>query len=72
MAYGDLIRVQNNEDGRLSFFTEEEAESLSLRFATSSLLRSFEVADTLRSDLKLNTGVSVSAALLAIELWSAV
>ncbi|MBR7161016.1 MAG: hypothetical protein IKD07_01235 [Clostridia bacterium] len=72
LGYGDLIRIQNNEDGRLSFFTEEEAETLSMRFATSSLLQSFEAADTLRSDLKLNTGVSVSAAMLAIELWSAV
>ncbi len=72
LAYGDLIRIQNHEEGRLSFFTSEEAEELSLRFATASLLKSFEIADTVRSDLKLNTGVSVSAALLAIELWSAV
>ena len=72
LAYGDLIRLQNHEEGSLSFFTNEEAETLSLRFATASLLKSFEIADTIRSDLKLNTGVSVSAALLAIELWSAV
>ena len=72
LAYGDLIRLQNHEEGSLSFFTNEEAETLSLRFATASLLKSFEIADTVRSDLKLNTGVSVSAALLAIELWSAV
>jgi hypothetical protein len=43
-----------------------------LRFATESLLKSFEASDAVRSDLKLNTGVSVSAALLAIELWAAV
>jgi serine/threonine protein kinase len=72
LGYGDLIRIQNNEEGRLAFFTREEADSLSLRFATASLLKSFEIADTMHSDLKLNTGVSVSAALLAIELWSAV
>ena len=72
LGYGDLIRIQNNEDGRLAFFTQEEADALSLRFATASLLKSFEIADTMHSDLKLNTGVSVSAALLAIELWSAV
>lgn len=72
LAYGDLIRIQNHEEGRLFFFTEKEAESLSLRFATASLLKSFEITDTIRSDLKLNTGISVSAALLAIELWSAV
>ncbi len=72
LAYGDLIRVQNHEEGRLSFFTREEADVLSLRFATASLLKSFAAADAIRSELKLNTGVSVSAALLAIELWSAV
>ena len=72
LAYGDLIRIQNHEEGSLSFFTREEAETLSLRFATESLLKSFAVSDAVRSDLKLNTGVSVSAALLAIELWSAV
>ena len=72
LAYGDLIRIQNHEEGKLSFFTREEAETLSLRFATESLLKSFEASDAVRSDLKLNTGVSVSAALLAIELWAAV
>ena len=72
LAYGDLIRIQNHEEGKLSFFTDEEAETLSLRFATDSLLKSFSFADSVRSDLKLNTGVSVAAALLAIELWSAV
>ena len=72
LAYGDLIRIQNHEEGTLSFFTDEEAETLSLRFATDSLLKSFFFADSVRSDLKLNTGVSVAAALLAIELWSAV
>ncbi|MBQ3490794.1 MAG: hypothetical protein IJA86_09415 [Clostridia bacterium] len=72
LAYGDLLRVQNHEEGSLSFFTREEADALSLRFATASLLKSFEMADRIRSDLRLNTGVSVSAALLAIELWAAV
>ncbi len=72
LAYGDLIRIQNHEEGNLSFFTREEAETLSLRFATDSLLKSFSIADSVRTDLKLNISVSVAATLLAIELWAAV
>ena len=72
LAYGDLLRIQNHEEGKLSFFTDEEAETLSLRFATDSLLKSFSIADSVRADLKLNISVSVAATLLAIELWAAV
>ena len=72
LAYGDLARIKNAEGSASLFFTPEEAENISMQFAMESLSRSFSVTDSVRSDMKWNTGVSVSAALLAIELWSAV
>jgi len=71
-AYGDLARVKNAEGAVSLFFEPDEAEELSMQFALESLLKSFAVTDSVRSDMKWNTGVSVSAALLAIELWAAV
>lgn len=72
MAYSDLMRAKNTENAKASFFTEEEAEDISMRFATGELLRSFQAADEIRSDMRFNTGVSLMAAMLAMTLWNAV
>ncbi len=48
------------------------AEALSMQFAMESVEKSFAAVDTVRSDMKFNTGVAVTAALLAMDLWAAV
>ena len=53
------------------FFDGDEAESLAMQFALESVAKSFAAADAVRADMKWNTGVAVSAAVLAMELWAA-
>ena len=72
LAYGDLARIKHAEESASLFFEQEKAESLSMQFAMESLSGSFSATDAVRSDMKFNTGVSVTAALLAMELWAAV
>ena len=72
LAYGDLARIKNAEESASLFFDPDEAEALSMQFAMESVSRSFSVTDTVRADMKWNTGVAVSAAVLAMGLWSAV
>ena len=43
-----------------------------MQFAMESVSKSFSATDAVRSDMKFNTGVAVTAALLAMELWAAV
>jgi DNA polymerase-3 subunit delta' len=71
-AYGDLARVKNAEESASLFFEQNEAETLSMQFAMESLSRSFAAVDAVRSDMRWNTGVAVSAAVLAMDLWAAV
>lgn len=70
-AYGDLMRAKSAEDTKPSFFTEEEAEELSMLFTMETLTSSFAVADGIRSDMRFNTNLSLTVAMLAMELWSA-
>ena len=72
LAYGDLARVKNAEESESLFFDRDEAEPLSMQFAMESLSDSFAVTDAVRADMQWNTGVSVSAAFLAIGLLSAI
>ena len=72
LAYGDLARIKNAEESASLFFEREEAEALSMQFAMESVSRSFAAVDAVRSDMRFNTGVAVTAALLAMELWAAV
>ena len=72
LAYGDLMRIKNTEDGKTSFFALEEAEELSLLFASESLIRSFEITDSVRSDMRFHINLSLAATFLAMELWAAV
>ncbi len=72
LAYGDLARAKNAEGSASLFFEQSEAEALSMQFAMESLSRSFAAVDAVRSDMKWNTGVAVSAAVLAMDLWAAV
>ena len=71
LAYGDLARVKNAEESASLFFEREEAEALSMQFAMESVAKSFSAVDAVRSDMRFNTGVAVTAALLAMELWAA-
>ncbi|MBQ8497687.1 MAG: hypothetical protein IJ489_09580 [Clostridia bacterium] len=71
-AYGDLTRARNADDTDAAFFTAEEAEELSMLFTMGTLARSFDAVDAIRSDMRSNTNLSLTAAMLAIELWSAV
>ena len=71
-AYGDLMRAQSAEKIRASFFTADEADELSMLFTTSALAKSFAAVDGIRSDMRFNTNLSLTAALLAMALWSAV
>ena len=72
LAYGDLARIKNAEESASLFFERDEAEDLSLQFAMESVSRSFAITDAVRADMKWNTGVAVSATVLAMELWAAV
>ena len=72
LAYGDLARIKHAEESASLFFEREEAEALSMQFAMESVSKSFAVTDAVRADMKWNTGVAVSAAFLAMELWAAV
>lgn len=72
LAYGDLARIKHAEESASLFFDREEAEALSMQFAMESVSKSFSATDAVRSDMKFNTGVAVTAALLAMELWAAV
>ncbi len=71
-AYGDLARAKATEDAKPSFFTADEAEEYSMFFAASALAKSFSATETIRSDMRLNTSLPLSAAKLAVELWAAV
>ena len=71
-AYGDLMRAGNADNINASFFTDEEAEEISMLFTMRSLTDSFDAVDTIRSDMRANTNLSLTAAMLAIRLWSAV
>lgn len=71
-AYGDLARTKAEENAPSSFYKKEEAEELSMLFTLDSLAKSFEITEKIRSDMRLNTSLSLSAALLALELWAAV
>lgn len=72
LAYGDLARIKNAEESASLFFDREEAEAISMQFAMESVERSFSATDAIRADMRFNTGVAVTAALLAMELWAAV
>ena len=72
LAYGDLARIKNAEESASLFFDRDEAEAISMQFAMDSVSRSFTVTDTVRADMKWNTSVAVSAAVLAMGLWAAV
>jgi DNA polymerase-3 subunit delta' len=71
LAYGDLARIKNAEESASLFFDGDEAESLAMQFAMESVAKSFAAADAVRADMKWNTGVAVSAAVLAMDLWAA-
>ncbi len=70
-AYGDLARIRHAEMLPLSFFEQEEAEKLSLFLTTDAIARSFAACDAIRRDMQFNTSLSLSAAMLAMELWRA-
>jgi DNA polymerase III delta prime subunit len=71
LAYGDLARIKNAEESASLFFDGDEEESLAMQFAMESVAKSFAAADAVRADMKWNTGVAVSAAVLAMDLWAA-
>ncbi len=68
-AYGDLARIKHADEAPLHFFTKEEAEKLSLFLPTDAITRSFSITDSVRADMQFNTSLSLSAAVLAMELW---
>ena len=68
-AYGDLLRMKHAEDLPLHFYTAQEAEKLSLFMTTESIVNSFAATDSVRADMQFNTSLSLSAAVLAMELW---
>ena len=72
LAYGDLARIKNAEESASLFFDEDEAESLSMQFAMESVSRSFAATDSVRADISRNVSVSLSATVLAMELWKSV
>lgn len=71
-AYGDLIRAKHADSSDYAYYTKEEAEEFSMLFAMDALSKSFSAVDTIRSDMRFHTSLSLSAALLALELWAAV
>jgi DNA polymerase-3 subunit delta' len=72
LAYGDLARIKNAEESTSLFFERDEAETVSMQFAMEAVSKSFAITDAVRTDMKWNTSVAVSAAVLAMELWAAV
>lgn len=70
-AYGDLMRIKCAESAEVSFFTKEEADELSMLLPMDALTRSFAVTDSVRSDMQFHTNLSLTASLLAVELWAA-
>ncbi len=70
-AYGDLMRIKCAESAEVSFFTKEEAEELSMLLPMETLTKSFAVTDSVRLDMQFYTNLSLTAVLLAMELWSA-
>lgn len=71
LAYGDLARIKHADEPPLHFFAAQEAEKLSLFLTTEAIAGSFAVTDSVRADMQFNTSLSLSAAVLAIELWKA-
>ena len=71
LAYGDLARIKNAEESASLFFDGNEAEALSMQFAMESVSRSFAATDSVRADMRWNTGIALSATVLAMELWAA-
>ena len=69
-AYGDLVRAKTEDEIASSFFSSEEAEELSMLYTMSALVRSFEITDSVRSDMRFNTNLSLTAAYLAMSLWA--
>ena len=72
LAYGDLARARCTEQMTPLFFTEHELQNYAMIFTTESVTASFDAVDAVRTDMRFNTSVSLSAAVLAVALWNAV
>lgn len=70
-AYSDLMRIKCSESASVFFFTKDEADSLSMLLPMDTLTKSFAVTDSVRLNMQFHTNLSLTATLLALELWSA-
>lgn len=70
-AYRDLARGGLSEGYAPEFWTADELQSYLTAFSSETVSMSFAAADRVLTDLRLNTSLPLSAAVLAIELWNA-
>lgn len=70
-AYGDLARGGLSEEYTPEFWTENEWQTYAAALSEETVAASFAAADQIRTELRLNTNLSLSAAALAIALWNA-
>ena len=70
-AYGDLARAGFSEGYMPEFWTKDEIQTYAASISADTVTASFLAADAIRSDLRFNVNLSLSATRLAIALWNA-
>ena len=70
-AYGDLARAGFSEGYMPEFWTKDEIQTYTASISADTVTASFLAADAIRSDLRFNVNLSLSATRLAIALWNA-
>ena len=69
-AFRDLMTTKKSEEARLLFYlSREQAEEDSYAFATETLLKLYNVADTMAEELYYNPNMNVFAVRCACALW---
>ena len=71
-AYRDLIAVKVDPDAQMGFFSHEDAERLSEKFAMASLESCSDAVSKIKRGSVFNTNLNISSAHLSCLLWNAV